>query len=51
MADKPHGRVARWWATYRRWILILIAIYLVIILILILLAGGGPQRPFLYQVF
>jgi hypothetical protein len=51
MREKQPGRIRRWWARYRIWIILVLAIYLALMIALVLLAGGAQWKPFLYQIF
>jgi hypothetical protein len=43
--------IKTWWAKYKTWIIVLLAIYAVVVLVLILLSRGHQDTPFQYQIF
>ena len=43
--------IKTWWAKYKTWIILLLAIYAVVVLVLILLSCGHQDTPFQYQIF
>jgi hypothetical protein len=51
MEDNQQGRVKLWWARYKRWFFILLAVYLAVLVAFFFLAGGPQREPFLYQLF
>ena len=51
MRGKLSARTRGWWAKYRTWILLVLAIYLLITAALLLFAGGAQWKPFQYQIF
>ena len=51
MREKPSARIRSWWAKYRTWIVLVLAIYLLIMAALLVFAGGAQWKPFQYQIF
>jgi hypothetical protein len=51
MREKPPGRTRGWWAKYRTWIIVVLAVYLLIIGVFLLLSGGAQWMPFRYEIF
>ena len=51
MREKPTTGIKGWWARYRTWIVLVLAIYLLVMAALVLFAGGAQWEPFLYQIF